>query len=59
MSQTYSRKLNERVLKLMIWTCRAEDAQNREEAQRCLGKVAKHSRKLAKLQQKARRAYGA
>jgi len=59
MNQSYSRKLNERVLKIMIWTCRAEDAQSREEAQRCLRKVAKHSRKLAKLQQEARRVYGA
>jgi hypothetical protein len=59
MNQIYSRKLNERVLKIMIWTCRAEDARTQEEAQKCLRKVAKHSRKLAQLQEEARRAYGA
>ena len=54
-----SSKIHDRVMKLMIWTCRAEDATTREEAQRCLSKVAKHSRKLAKLQEEVRRVYGA
>lgn len=47
-----SSKIHDRVMKLMIWTCRAEDAQNREEAMKCLKKIAKHSKKLAKLQRK-------
>jgi len=47
------RKLHDRTLKLMKWTCRAEDAMSRKEALRCLKKVAKHSRKLAKLQGQA------
>lgn len=47
-----SSKIHNRVMKLMIWTCRAEDATTREEAQKCLRKVAKHSRKLAKLESK-------
>jgi len=41
---------HDRVMKLMIWTCRAEDATTREEAMKCLRKIAKHSKKLAKLQ---------
>ena len=50
MSKSLSRKLHDRTLKLMKWTCRAEDAMSRKEALRCLKKVAKHSRKLAQLQ---------
>jgi len=45
-----SSKIHDRVMKLMIWTCRAEDATTREEAMKCLRKIAKHSKKLAKLQ---------
>ena len=47
-----SSKIHDRVMKLMIWTTRAEDAQTREEAMKALRKVAKHSRKLAKLEAK-------
>lgn len=47
-----SSKIHDRVMKLMIWTCRAEDAKTREEAQKALRKIAKHSKKLAKLQNK-------
>jgi len=45
-----SSKIHDRVMKLMIWTCRAEDATTREEAIKCLKKIARHSKKLAKLQ---------
>lgn len=43
-------KLNERMHKITMWMARAEDATTREEAQKALRKVAKHSRKLAELQ---------
>ena len=58
MSKPLSQKLNDRILKIMIWTCRAEDADTREEAQKCLRKVAKHSLKMAKLQNEARKRDG-
>ena len=54
MKKPLSQKLNDRILKVMTWTCRAEDAETREEAQRCLRKVAKHSLKLARLHNEAR-----
>ena len=54
MSKPLSQKLNDRILKVMAWTCRAEDADSREEARKCLRKIAKHSLKLAKLQSEAR-----
>lgn len=50
MSKSLSQKLHDRTLKLMRWTCRAEDALTRREALKALRKVAKHSRKLAMLQ---------
>ena len=50
MTKSIARKLHDRTLKLMKWTCRAEEALTRKEALRCLKKVAKHSMKLAKLQ---------
>ena len=50
MSKSLSQKLHDRTLKLMRWTCRAEDALTRRQALKALRKVAKHSRKLAKLQ---------
>jgi len=49
-----SSKIHDRVMKLMIWTCRAEDATTREEAMKALRKVAKHSKKLAKLESRMR-----
>lgn len=45
-----SQKLFERMQKIMKWTCRAEEAANRKDAQKALRKVAKHSLKLAQLQ---------
>ena len=53
MSKSLSQKLYDRTLKLMRWTCRAEDALTRREALKALRKVAKHSRKLAQLQGRA------
>jgi len=53
MSKSLSQKLYDRTLKLMKWTCRAEDALTRRQALKALRKVAKHSRKLAKLQGQA------
>jgi len=53
MSKSLAQKLHDRTLKLMRWTCRAEDAMTRREALKALRKVAKHSRKLAKLQGQA------
>ena len=50
---TYSQQIHDRVLKIMKWTMRAEDAPNREQAQKALRKVAKHSLKLAKLEHMA------
>ena len=50
MTKPLSQKLYDRTLKLMKWTCRAEDALTRRQALKALRKVAKHSRKLAKLQ---------
>lgn len=45
-----AQKLFERQQKILKWTVRAEEAVTREEALKALRKVAKHSRKLAKLQ---------
>jgi hypothetical protein len=53
MSKSLSQKLYDRTLKLMKWTCRAEDALTRRQALKALRKVAKHSRKLAQLQGQA------
>ena len=50
MSKSLSQKLHDRTLKLMKWSCRAEEALTRKEAQKALRKFAKHSRKLAQLQ---------
>lgn len=46
-------KLHEQMTKIALWTSCAEDATSREEAQKALRKVAKHSLKLAKLQREA------
>ena len=48
-----ARKIHDRVLKIMHWQCKAEDACDRKEAQKALRKVAKHSLKLAKLESEA------
>lgn len=48
-----SQKIQDRVLKIMHWQVKAEDARNRAEAQKALRKTAKHSLKLAKLQSEA------
>ena len=48
-----SARLYNRMQKIAKWTVLAEDALNREEAQKALRKVAKHQWKLAKLQAKA------
>jgi len=53
MTKSISRELHDRTLKLMKWTCRAEDALTRRQALKALRKVAKHSRKLAQLQGQA------
>jgi len=53
MSKSLAQKLHDRTLKLMRWTCRAEDALTRRQALKALRKVAKHSRKLAQLQGQA------
>lgn len=50
---TYSQQIHDRVLKIMKWTMRAEDALTRKQAQKALRKIAKHSLKLAKLEQMA------
>ena len=50
MTKSIAKKLYERTLKLMKWTCRAEEALTRKEALKALRKVNKHTRKLAKLQ---------
>jgi len=50
MSKPLSQKLHDRTLKLMKWTCRAEDALTRKQALKVLRKIEKHSRKLAQLQ---------
>ena len=50
MTKSIAAKLHERTLKLMKWTCRAEDALTRKQALKALRKVAKHTRKLAMLQ---------
>jgi hypothetical protein len=48
-----SAKLQDTSFKILKWTCRAEDALSRKQAQKCLRKIAKHSLKLAKLQGRA------
>jgi len=53
MNKTIQQKLHSRTLKLMRWTCMAEEALTRQQALKALRKVAKHSRKLAKLQGRA------
>ena len=53
MTKSLAQKLHDRTLKLMRWTCKAEEALSRSEAQKALRKVAKHSRKLAQLQGRA------
>ena len=45
-----SKKIHDRVLKIMHWQCKAEDALSRDEALKALRKIAKHSIKLAKLE---------
>ena len=50
MSKSLAAKLLEINLKIIKWTCRAEDALTRKQALKALRKVAKHSLKLAKLQ---------
>ena len=50
MTKTIAQQLHHRTLKLMKWTCKAEQALTRKQALRCLKKVAKHTRKLAILQ---------
>ena len=52
MSKSRAYKLHNRMTKIMKWTVAAEDALTREDAQKALRKVAKHSTKLAKLQEK-------
>ena len=49
----YSRQIHDRVIKIMKWTMRAEEASTRKQAQKALRKVAKHSLKLAKLEGRA------
>lgn len=48
--QNRSKKIHDRVLKIMHWQCKAEDALNRDEAQKALRKIAKHTTKLAQLE---------
>jgi hypothetical protein len=48
-----AQKLYDRARKIDKWTIRAEEAITRDQALKALRKVAKHSIKLAKLQQKA------
>ena len=50
MTKSIAAKLYDRMQKIMKWTVAAEDALTREDAQKALRKVAKHSNKLAKLQ---------
>ena len=52
MTKPIAAKLYDRMQKIMRWTVAAEDALTREDAQKALRKVAKHSTKLAKLQEK-------
>ena len=53
MTKSIAAKLYDRNQKIIKWTCAAEDALTREEAQKALRKVAKHQWKLAKLMGKA------
>lgn len=53
MKKSIATKLYNRMQKIMRWTVAAEDALTREEAQKALRKVAKHSMKLAELQGRA------
>ena len=53
MKKSIAAKLYDRMQKIMRWTVAAEDALTREEAQKALRKVAKHSMKLAELQGRA------
>ena len=50
MSKSLAAKLHEINLKIIKWTCRAEDALTRKQAQKALRKIAKHSIRLAQLQ---------
>ena len=50
MTKSIAQQLHERTLKLMKWTCRAEEALTRKQALKALRKVAKHTQKLAMLQ---------
>lgn len=52
MTDSIAKQLHSRTLKLMKWTCRAEEALTRKQALKALRKVAKHTRKLAMLQGK-------
>jgi hypothetical protein len=52
MTRSIAKKLHDRNLKLIEWTCKAEEALTRQEALRALKKIRKHSLKLAKLQSK-------
>ena len=46
----HSQELQDRIIKIMTWTVRAEEATTRKQALKALRKVAKHSMKLAQLQ---------
>jgi len=50
MTDSIAKQLHARTLKLMKWTCRAEEALIRKQALKALRKIAKHTRKLAILQ---------
>ena len=50
MAKSRAYKIHSRVLKIMHWQCKAEDALTRKKAQKALRKIAKHSRKLAELE---------
>ena len=50
MAKSHPQKLQDAMLKIMKWTCRAEDALTRKKALKALRKVAKWSQKLALLQ---------
>lgn len=50
MTKTLSQKIYETNRKIIKWTCKAEDALTRAQAQKALRKIAKFSLRLATLQ---------
>ena len=53
MTKPTPKEIYDRMSKIVKWTCKAEEATTRKQAQKALRKIAKHSLKLEQLQAKS------